>query len=354
MDNKQKRQRIGFVIGEMGRGGAERVISILANDYAKKGWTVDILMLLDNRCEYELHENVELKPICDKSKSGIRQFPFWLHEIRSYVKDNQPDRIVSFIARINIITLFSCLGLKQNIIVSERNDPAADGRSILVKLATYLLYPMADHVVFQTRWAQSCFPTTIHNKSVIIPNPISVTVQASPEKKRKIVSVGRLDEQKNHEMLIRAFKRVHDFYPEYSLYIYGEGILREKLMAQIEQSHLSSAVFLPGSIANIHEEMADATMFVLSSNYEGLSNALLEAMMMGLPCISTNCAGSNEIIDNGKNGMIIPIKGEDALVETMCSLITNSDLARKIALGAEDKSLEYRTTSVVEKWQALI
>lgn len=354
MDNREETKRIVFLIGSMGRGGAERVISILANSYAERGWKVDILMLLNNRCNYELNHNVNVIPICNEDKSRVRQLPNWISSIRKYVIENKPDRIVSFIARINIITILSCIGLKQRIIVSERNDPTADGRSIFVRIATHLLYPFADCLVFQTKWAQSCFSKRIQNKSVIIPNPIHVTASASNTKEKKIVAVGRLVEQKNHAMLIRAFKKIHNDYPEYKLYIYGEGKLRETLTKQIRELELSKAVFLPGNVSNIHEKIADAEMFVLSSNYEGLSNALLEAMMMGLACISTDCAGSNEVIQNGKNGILVPVGSVDKLTAAMKQLIQNREFAIQLGREAKITSKLFDRESVLEKWKLII
>jgi len=338
----------------MGRGGAERVISILANSYADKGWDVHILMLLNNRCGYELNQNIKLKLLCNEYESRIRQSPKWIYGVRRYVIENKPDIIVSFVARINIITIFACIGLNQPIVVSERNDPSADGRSLFVRLATRLLYPHADCVVFQTKWARSCFSRNIQKKSVIIPNPVHVNVQASKVKLKRIVAVGRLLEQKNHQMLICAFKKVHDDYPEYKLYIYGDGKLRGFLMSQIRDMSLSEAVFLPGNVINIHEEIADAEMFVLSSNYEGLSNALLEAMMMGLPCISTDYAGSHEVIHNGKNGLLVPVGSVDKLTAAMKRIILDSELAHKLGYNARLFAAALNSMSVLKQWDSLL
>jgi glycosyltransferase involved in cell wall biosynthesis len=354
MDKRSNKHQIVFIIGSMRRGGAERVLSILANSYAEKGWQVNILTLLDDSNDYDLNKNIKVQPICNLGESRIRQLPKWISNIRSHVVENKPDRIVSFIARINIIAMFSCIGLNQRLIVSERNDPDSDGRSIIVRFASYLLYPLADCIVFQTKWAQSCFSKKIQKNSIIIPNPISVSVKASKTKKRKIVAVGRLSEQKNHAMLINAFKKVHNDYPEYKLYIYGEGKLRITLIKQIQELGLIDNVFLPGNVANIHEEISDAEIFVLSSNYEGLSNALLEAMMMGLPCISTDCAGSNEVIISGNNGILVPIGSVEKLAEAMEQLILDRELANKLGKEAELSSKHLVSYRILKDWEFVI
>ncbi|GMQ60448.1 glycosyltransferase family 4 protein [Vallitalea sediminicola] len=354
MNSREDVKRIAFIIGCMGRGGAERVISILANHYAEKGWQVDILLLLNNRCDYQLNRNIKIIPICNENKSKISYLPKWMYGIRKYIIQNKPDRIVSFVARINIITILASIGLNKHIVVSERNDPASDGRSIIVRLATRILYPLVDCVVFQTKWAQSCFSKRVQNKSEIILNPIHVNTVASNNKEKKIVAVGRLLEQKNHAMLIRAFKKVNDEYSDYKLYIYGEGKLRDVLTKQIQELELVEAVFLPGNVSDIHEKIADAEVFVLSSNYEGLSNALLEAMMMGLPCISTDCAGANEVIQNGENGLLIPIGVTDKLIEAMKELTSNREFAIQLGEEAEITSQEFAKHNVLKKWEEVI
>lgn len=354
MKNSVKSKRIVFVIGSMGRGGAERVISILANDYANRGWNVDIIMLLEDRCEYLLNKNINKIFIFNKNKSRIGNIPKWFFEIRRFIKYNKPDKVVSFVARINIIAILACLGMNQHITISERNDPNSDGRSIIIRFLTYILYPLANCIVFQTRWAQSCFPKKIQFKSTIIANPVQVNAKASFIKNKRIVAVGRLIEQKNHAMLIQAFKSVHKLYPEYELYIYGEGKLRKSLQKQIEEIELSGYVFLPGSVINVHEKIADAEIFVLSSNYEGLSNSLLEAMMLGLPCISTNCAGSNEIIVNGYNGILVEVGDEVQLAKSIVNLITGKVDAKLIGENGK-RSVQYMSVkNIISLWRLYI
>lgn len=354
MKNEKKDKKIVFLIGSMGKGGAERVISILANTYASKGWKVDIFTLLDNSNDYNLAPSINIIPIFNKNKSRISQLPHWISSIRNYVVKNKPDKIVSFIARINIITLLSCIGLSQKVIVSERNDPKADGRSWIINVATSLLYPLADKIVFQTKWAQSCFSKVIQDNSIIIPNPIEVNSKATMVKKNKIVAVGRLIEQKNHSMLIQAFKKIHQRYPEYYLEIFGEGRLRNELENKIKELELTESVHLPGNVSNIHEEIIDSEMFILSSNYEGLSNALLEAMMIGIPCISTDCSGSNEVITHKRNGMLVPIGSEEKLFEAIEQLIIDKELAFKIGKEAEFSSKAFKSANVVKQWDTII
>lgn len=351
---KADSKKITFILGSMGKGGAERVISILANAYAEKGWHVNIIMLLEDRCDYTLHPNVELIAFANKNISRIKQVPSWIIKIRKHVRQNKPDKIVSFVARINIITLLACAGLKSDIIISERNDPKSDGRSEIIRFSTYLLYPLSKKIIFQTKWAQSCFPKNIREKSRIIYNPISIACIAKKNNSKKIVTVGRLAEQKNHILLIDAFAKISEIHSEYTLHIFGEGNLRDLLRRKIHELNLQDRVVLEGNVSNIHERISDAEMFVLSSDYEGLSNALLEALMMGLPCISTDCAGSNEVIKDGVNGLLVPVKNLNLLANAIERIIKDKDLANLLSMNAEKDSIKFNSENVIEQWGEVI
>lgn len=343
-------KKITFVIGGMSRGGAERVISILANHYAKSGWKVDVVMFLSNRVGYELDDRIHLIDMTRKTQNKMVGAPYWVMSFRKYVKESNPDIIVSFVARINVVVLLATLDMNKKIIISERNDPSMDGRSKFLDIATKVLYKKAGKIIFQTKRAANHFTGIIQKNSVIIPNPISVKCSVRENKNHKIVSVGRLAKQKNHMMLIDAFAKIIKTYPEYQLWIYGEGSSRNELETKISEYHIEEKVFLPGNIPNIHQEISDAEMFVLSSNYEGLSNALLEAMMMGIPCISTTCAGSDEYIKDGYNGLLVPI-GDSEKMKTAIELLIENDIFRYNIGRAGKQSVEQCDSRIViDKW----
>lgn len=345
-------KRIAFVIGSMGNGGAERVVSIIANAYAQQGWQVDILMLLSNQCTYKLDSRINLTDISGKRSSRVAKLPFWLKKIRNYARTQKPDIVVSFVARINIITQVALRHLDIPVIVSERNDPYKDGRGTLVNIMTKWLYPKAEAVVFQTKRAKSYFPTL--DNACIISNPIEVHSVRKDVLKNRIVTVGRLAEQKNQKMLIEAFAQVHEKCPDYTLDIYGEGHLRDSLQCLISEHQLDDCVLLKGNVSDIHEQISDAQLFVLSSDYEGLSNALLEAMMMGIPCISTNCAGSDEYIQNGYNGLLTDIGDRVALADAMEYMITHLDAANQMGEHAKEMSKSFAKPSIIKQWTDII
>lgn len=347
-------KKILIFIGSMSRGGAERVISIISNNLVEKGWEVSVCVLLSNSVAYPLSDKIKIIDFSGKTSSRIKRIPNWIFGIRKLVKNEAPDVILSFVARINIIVQLACLGLKKRIIVSERNDPYSDGRSKIVDILTYWLYPKADAVVFQTRRAAGYFERLKLKNTCIITNPISVKCCTTTPIKGKIVSAGRLMPQKNHKLLIDSVVEVHKTIPYVKLFIYGDGYMREELEEYAHTLGADKYVCFMGNVSNIHEEISDAELFVLSSDYEGLSNALLEAMMMGLPCISTDCAGSDEYIENGENGLLVPVKSKTDMVSAIFEVLENDELRMKLKNNAINKAAEYKKEKVMKIWNALI
>ncbi len=347
-------KKIVFVVGGMKRGGAERVISILSREYIRKGWNVSIVLLLFSEIQYKLEDKISIIDLSGKISSRVMRAPYWLVNLRKYLKKEEPDVVVSFAARINVLMLLSAFGLDTKKIISERNDPIHDGRGRITKLLIQLLYPGADKIVFQTTRIKGYFNDRIRKKGVVIYNPIEVSADAQTVDSHKIVSVGRLEKQKNHYFLIEAFSNIVKKYPEYELWIYGEGTLRNDLENLINRLGINNRVFLPGIAKNVHEQIANAEMCVLSSDYEGLSNALMEAMMMGLPCISTNCAGSDELIQNNENGLLVSVGNREELEAAMEKLILDKGLANKLSTNAKNSSKKYSIEAVMRQWDLIL
>ncbi|PWM79676.1 MAG: hypothetical protein DBY32_02090 [Phascolarctobacterium sp.] len=346
------KKKISFFIGSMGKGGAERVISILANYYAAQNFEVDIILLLSNRIEYKLDSRINIIDFSSNKNRIISSF-LWIKKIRSYVKKEAPYKVITFIGRINLLVIAACVGLKVDIYCSERNDPNNDGRSKVLNkiIKKAYLHRNCKKVIFQTRYAQNYFPETVKQKSCIIYNPVEVyTKRRTPI--HKIVSVGRLTQQKNQKLLIEAFSEIIKEYPDYKLFIYGEGELRTDLENQILKYNLTGKVFLPGNIDNIHYEISDAEIFVLPSKYEGLSNALLEAMILGIPCISTRVSGIEEIINDGKNGILVNNKKE--LVQAIKILLIDKEKYNYIAYNSIKLKKIFSLNSVANNWNYIM
>ncbi len=346
-------KKVLFVTGSLRRGGAERVLSILANEMAEKGWQVHILTLLFSKRGYQLNTNVEVIDISKEERNQMLDAPRLILQTRKIIKQLKPDAVISFMVTINIVTWLATRFLGVVFIPSERNDPSV-GRGKVISFLQNLVYKQSTKTVMQTERAKNYFERKVQDNSIIIPNPIVVHNMAASVKECRIVSVGRLEPQKNRELLIEAFNEVHKRYPEYVLEIFGEGSLETKLQKQINDKELGEFVKLCGNVQNIHERIANAEVFVLSSDYEGLSNALLEALMMGLPCITTNCAGSEDAIENGKNGIIVPVGDKEALVSAMCALIEDKDMAMRLGMEAVKRSAKFSKDTIVNQWMELV
>ena len=347
--------KISFFIGSMCRGGAERVISILANDYCQRGWDVDVVLLLQSAVEYDLDSRIRIVDITKKAGGYVQNAPRWLGGIRRYLKERKPHRVVSFIGRINALVLTAALGLKLPIVVSERNDPKHDGRGRLMLGYCNRIYRTAKAIVYQNEHEKSCFDKALESKGCIIPNPVSVLATREGALPPVVATAGRLIEQKDQKLLIDAMAQVHKLHPEVTCHIYGEGHLHEALQAQIDTLGLTDVITLEGNVQDIHARLANCGVFALTSDFEGLSNALIEAMMVGLPCITTDYPGAKELIQDGQNGLVVPMHDAEALAAAIVKLIENNDgCADTLAKQGKLSAARFHAETVLNQWHSVI
>lgn len=350
----KKKNSMVFVISSMSRGGAERVVSILSNYYVRNGWDVTIAMLWHNIVGYELDRRIKLINFSNEKISPKKYLPIVISKLTKYFLKTKPDVAISFIAENSIVTGIASKIAGVRHITSERIDPNEVKRSFILQKTINYFYKKCESVILQTERAKRFFSKKIQNKAVVIGNPIHVNAFAKEEKRKKIVTAGRLEKQKNHRMLINSFAKVSKLYPDYELHIYGEGRLRNELQKQIDEMNLGEKVYLVGNVENIHEQISDAQMFVLSSDYEGLSNALLEAMMMGIACVSTDCAGSDEVIENYENGVLVPVGDEEKITKAILKLIEDKEMRNKISANSAKSVERFKTENIINLWVKVI
>lgn len=340
-----------FFVGAITHGGAERVISILTHHMAKQGYHVEILLLHEQEIFYDIDDRVKITVV--ETESGTENIIKNILWIRRFFKKHA-DTIISFLAPFNIVALIAHFGLKSKIIVADRNDPRFIPNKFPVRKLRDFLYVFANGVVLQTTQNKKYFSRSIQKKSVIIPNPIDLgekVGQALREKKRKeIVSVGRLMPQKNQALLLDAFANIKDDFPEYTLTIYGEGPERERLEKETIKRGIQNRVRLPGNVKDIFDKISSSEIFVLSSNYEGMPNALIEAMCLGLPCITTNVSGAEDLIESGVNGEIVPVGDRTALEEAIKGLLSNPEKRKKYEKAALRTNERLRIDKVMDQW----
>lgn len=343
-----------FFIGTLGQGGAERVISVLSAKMCQQGIPVEILLYYNRKPFYTVHPDVKLVTVKGHTKTkNILKNMLWM---RRYFKENA-SAVISFLAPFNMVALVATAFLKLPVIVADRNDPRFVPVNPVIRKARDFLYRFASGVVLQTKHNQRYFCKSVQKKSTVIYNPVDLGEKAGmalqTPKQKRIVSAARLMPQKNQKMLLDAFARLHEDHPDYTLTIYGEGPARQALEEQIARLDLTGAVSLPGSVKDVHDKMLDAELFVLPSNYEGMPNALIEAMCLGLPVIATEVSGATDLVD-GTNGLLTPVGDTDALYEAMKTMLKDDTLRRTCAENAVALNQSLQADKILAQWMEFI
>lgn len=362
MDKKVR--KIMFHLNSLGKGGAERVVSLLANEFVKYGVEVVIATEWQAEEEYEVEKTVRrihaglLKE--DETASRLAKQWIRIRNLRKVLLKERPDVLISFCVKANYRAMMASTGTGIPVIVSVRNDPKIDyvGRANGVMNKVFL--NRAAGCVFQTEEAKEFFDEVLQKKSRIICNPVNEKYLKADRKTpmKKIVCVGRLVAQKNQMLLVNAFEKILQTYPDYHLYLYGDGSdneCKDELLKYVS-GKLEKQVHFMGLSNTLEKDMADAAMFVLPSNYEGMPNALMEAMALGLPVISTDCpcGGSRYWISSGKTGQLVPVKNAEAMAEAIKYYIKNPKEAEKMGMNARERLKEATLDKVFEQWNRYI
>lgn len=357
-------RRILWVISSLSAGGAERVVTELANAFAERGHSVAVLTLAASDSDhYRLDRRVEriaLNVIWDSTSLWQSLAGNWrrCRMIRASVRRVRPDVVVSFIEQTNVRVLSAMLGSGIPIIVSERTDPRRHKVGCAWNAARRLLYPFAARVVVQTEGVADWARRITKDKRVrVIPNFVRTLPQAPDERpeQMRVLAVGRLDRQKGFDVLLRAFASSALAERGVRLTILGEGPERHALEDLADELGLAQAVEMPGVVQNPESWMQQATVYVLPSRYEGFPNVLLEAMAMGCPVIAADCdSGPRDIIRHGENGFLFPVEDVDALAAALKKLIDDAPLRARLGSEAVKVRGRYSRDGIVSQWVELI
>lgn len=354
-------KRICFCIDTLGRGGAERVMATLANMLSERDYEIFFVTNRHADNEYELNHKIrkitlsEVIKLSDYNCIAKIQQAFYLRKI---FKRKSIEIGIAFMGGNNFALLTAGLFLPLKKIVSVRNDPSFEYSTFLHRLLYSVLFPTADRIIFQTNEEKKYFNKRIQSIGEIIMNPTADKFYHNElgGTGSDIVTVGRLAPQKNHKLLISAFAEIYNDYPSTNLIIYGEGELRGELEQQIDMLGLKNRVFLRGIVVNVERYICDAAMFVMCSNHEGMPNALMEAMALGLPVISTDCRGGGpaELIDNEINGILIECNNIKDLVSAMRRILDSKEERIILANNAKKKAKEFHENNVFYRWEKII
>lgn len=389
-----QKPHICLYIGSLQKGGAERVMSNLAEYLYSAGWQVTMVTTYFRPPEFTLPHGlwnsetgecygneteqvswgdrkcVQVGPegirriYSDPSekeleRGRVRGFLARFRRLRAIWKQERPDVILSFIGYNNIFAILTSRGLGIPVAVSVRSNPAREYVSLKLRIPAFILFRQAAGVVLQTQDAKHFFPKSIQKRSVLLPNAINpdfIRPRYEGTRKKAVVAVGRLDANKNQDYLIRAFAKAREQHPEYTLHLYGDGPSRADFETLAGQLGVKDAVIFEGIVDGVQEKIADKQIFVLPSREEGMPNALLEAMGTGLACIATDCpcGGTRDLIQDGINGFLVPVETKDPeqtlLTRRLLQLMEDPDLSERMGKEAIKVQESYRPELINSKW----
>ena len=368
-------------------GGAERVLTTLANAWAAKGWDITLVTLDDGSIPpfYPVDSRVRHVTLAVSKQSaagkalaeaGIHRGPLrWLMtsklatlwnmsrralRVRQGLVALKPDLVISFIDQVNILALVALAGTRIPVIISERIDPAHHWIGWAWSALRVVTYPWADRLVVQGEGIQKQFHGRVRRRSRVIPNPV-ISPPATPkpvgreQEGRILVAVGRLVPQKGFDLLLKAFARLSSRHPDWKLVIWGEGPERATLEGLRKGLDLEERSALPGNHPRIYEALSEADLFVLSSRFEGFPNALCEAMAMGLPAVSFDCpSGPSQIIRSGEDGFLVPLGDQEGLVQALDQLMADSVLRASMGIRAREVVERFSLEQILARWEACI
>lgn len=341
-------KKLAIISGSLSRGGAERVSIYLADKLRDFGLeTVLVTMRVADK-EYPLPEGVTR--VCVPNGETYSIF-----SLRNTLKKLRPD-VVLIMGSSNVTyAMPASMGIGAKIIVSERNSPANFAGRRITKWLSHYLFRFANGYVFQTNEAKDYYKNIIGDKGAVIFNPLFTDGLPEPYygiREKRIVTAGRLVDQKNQELLINAYSLLPDSYRDYIVEIYGDGPNKDKLINLIKSKGLEKNIYLKGNVSDIFERICKASCFVMTSNFEGMPNALIEAMAIGLPCISTDCpcGGPRELIQDGVNGMLFNVGNTRELADSLEKVLSDNVLSKALSTNALFIKEKLRADSIVKQW----
>lgn len=335
-------KKVLFYIHSLNKGGAERVLLTVATRL-KNEYEVVILTDKHDEREYELPEGIKRIDIETELKSsGKSNSTVWrLIFLRKACKREKADCIIAFMASSAMRAIVANMFSFRKVVAAVRSNPYDDFGSGINRRKINYLFGKTKAVVCQTEYQAQFFDKKVQKKCTVIINPLFDEFKNTSyegTRTNRIVATGRLFDYKNHELMIRAFKKIADKYPDYVVEIFGEGPYRPQLTSIIEECGLEEKVLLSGDSSKVAEDIKDATMYVLPSDTEGMPNALMEAMALGLPVISTDCpcGGPKTLIEEGVNGLLVPVGDVDAMSKAMDRLLSDEDLRKSLSKNAKE------------------
>ena len=352
--------KILIVQGGFGAGGAEKIVSILAAHRVDKGDQVSVagLTMPEGGSYFPFPDGVSLLTRAQGPGASGGGQRARLQHIRQVIRDENPDVIVAFLTKINVLTLTAVLGRRVPVIISERNNPRAQNAHPIWRHAQNVLAHRARTIVMQTERAAEDLPRSLRRRARVVPNPCAPLAGVRDRLGRgsdRLVAVGRLDRQKGFDLLIAAMPQILQANPKAKLTIFGEGPERRALEDQRDRLGLGEAVSLPGSSAAPGAWMSGADILVFPSRFEGFPNVVAEATVSGLPTVSFDCPyGPRELIRHEQNGLLVAPEDTDALARNVARLSTDPELLQKMRQSYTENQTWLAPDNILAEWDEVI
>ncbi len=345
MNNKRKYM---FVTRTLADGGAERFVATFSSYMASVGEDVYVVCWNKIENEYCVDENVNLIYLPQR-KENIRRKVQRISDIRTVIEKVDPDYIIPFMDAVIFCSMIAGIGKKGKLIYTQRNSPwYKKNLNLFVQLLRLIVVWKADAIMTQTK-EQADFFEKYKEKVWIVPNPVNevffdLKKKTYSDRIKKIIMVGRLSEEKNYELALRCIKRLIIQYPELVLEIYGDGEEKKHLINVIEELDLKEKCRLMGRSSCIEKQIIHADLFLLTSTSEGMPNALMEAMALGIPCISSNCkTGPSDLIESEITGILFENESLESLYKAIDFMICNPDKTRSMGINGRKHMMENYT-----------
>lgn len=359
-------REIIIATGTLGGGGAERVFLNLANEFANNGRNVRVLVTGSRPAEsYPLSEKVIVEKILSNKDNKLLKIFDKMSQFRKYFKKHREAIVISFFTDVSAYCVLTSFGLGIKNVVSERNDPNKIPQKRRMRILRNFTFGLAEACVFQTEDAKKYFSGKIQRKGHVIFNPINTATLPDPiaisQRKKIVIAVGRIVPQKNFLMLLKAWNKIKEKYFDYELHIYGDktygnGLFTTELEQYIDSHHLRQSVKLKGFSNDIYTAMNEAMLYVSSSDFEGMSNTMLEAMAIGTPTIATDCpiGGARAIISNMENGILTTVGNADELSNAIVQVLDDDRLKEKLSCNGQKLRESMSIQKTADRWMELI
>jgi glycosyltransferase involved in cell wall biosynthesis len=365
---RESAMKIILAVSSMETGGAERVASTLVNSWAERGDDVTLVVTYSGRggCFYPVSGKVRvvyLADLVDKKRGSLINYVRRLAAFRKLIQESRADVLVSFLTNVNISSILATRGMGVPVVACEHTDPSVDGRPVSLKMLCRLVYPMANSLTFLSeniatpfrKWMPEARPVAV------IPNPIDdelylqTRVPSAAGARKRLISVGRLQVLKQYDLLIQTFASLATEFPDWDLWIWGDGPERESLGKAVTSLGMEGRIFLPGRTQTPWQEMSRSDAYVLSSRFEGLPMALMEGMALGLPAVAFDCrSGPRELMRGGEDGLLVPPGDVDAMKTALRRLLSDEALRAELGQkGAASIRERYSVSAVLRIWDEL-